>query len=136
MKFKRYCKTLQLYNDPVLIERYIKAHAKDQVWPEIEQGMNEVGILDMEIYIHGTTLFMIMDTVPDFDHDRAFKELAKKPKQKEWEVLMAQFQKTPEGASADYLGLTFQLTNDLPFNFGTDRVFLLNTIPWVGCFLF
>jgi len=101
MKFKRYCKTLQLYNDPVLIERYIKAHAKDQVWPEIEQGMNEVGILDMEIYIHGTTLFMIMDTVPDFDHDRAFKELAKKPKQKEWEVLMAQFQKTPEGASAD-----------------------------------
>lgn len=45
--------------------------------------MKEVGILDMEIYLLGTRLFMIMDTVPDFDHDSAMTELAKKPRQSE-----------------------------------------------------
>ena len=46
----------------------------------------------MEIYIHGHTVFMIMDTVPGFDHDSAMKELAKKPMQKEWEEYVSAFQ--------------------------------------------
>ena len=101
MKFKRYCKTLKLYDDPELIEKYKKAHGIGQVWPEIEQGMKEVGIIDMEIYCHGTTLFMIMDTVEDFDHDKAFEALAKLPRQAEWEALMSQFQMSSADASAD-----------------------------------
>ena len=101
MKYKRYCKTLKLEDDPQLIERYIAAHGKDKVWPEIGQGMREVGIIDMEIYIHGNTLFMIMDTEADFDHERAFRELASKPRQAEWEAHMSQFQKTTADASAD-----------------------------------
>lgn len=99
--FKRFCKTLELRNDPALIAAYKKAHAKGQAWPEITQGMKEVGILDMEIYLLGTRLFMIMDTVPDFNHDRAMTELAKKPRQSEWEAHMAQFQNTSAKASAD-----------------------------------
>ncbi len=101
MKFKRYCKTLKLYDEPGLIKKYIKAHGIGQVWPEIKQGMKEVGILDMEIYIHGATLFMIMDTVEEFDHEMAFKELAKKPRQAEWEAHMSQFQVSSAEASAD-----------------------------------
>ncbi len=101
MKYKRYCKTLKLHDDPELIEKYKEAHGIGQVWPEIQQGMKEVGILDMEIYIHGTTLFMIMDTVEDFDHDKAFELLAKKPKQAEWETYMAQYQVSPADASSD-----------------------------------
>ena len=101
MKYKRYCKTLKLEDDSGLIEKYKKAHGIGQVWSEIAQGMKEVGILDMEIYIHGTTLFMIMDTVEDFNHEKAFKELATKPRQAEWEAHMSQFQKTSSDASAD-----------------------------------
>jgi L-rhamnose mutarotase len=101
MKFKRYCKTLKLHDDHELIKQYRKAHDIGQVWPEIQLGMKEVGILDMEIYIHCTTLFMIMDTVEDFDHDQAFAELAKKPKQAEWEAYMAQYQVSPADASSD-----------------------------------
>lgn len=101
MKFKRYCKTLKLHNDPDLIAKYKTAHGIGQVWPEIRQGMKEVGILDMEIYIHGNILFMIMDTVAEFDHEKAFKELAKKPKQAEWEAHMSQFQVSSADASAD-----------------------------------
>jgi L-rhamnose mutarotase len=101
MEYKRYCKTLQLEDDPQLIEDYKKVHAPDAVWPEITRGMREVGILDMEIYIHGTRLFMIMDTVPDFNHNKAMKELAKKPRQDEWEAYVSQFQKTSADATAD-----------------------------------
>ncbi len=101
MKFKRYCKTLSLYNEPQLIEAYKAVHAKGNVWPEIEQGMKEVGILDMEIYLHENRLFMIMDTKLDFDHDKAMAELAKKPRQSEWEDFVARFQVTSEAATAD-----------------------------------
>jgi L-rhamnose mutarotase len=59
--------------------------------PEITCGMREIGILDMEIYIHKTRLFMIIDTVPDFDHERAMAELARKPRQSEGEALMSRF---------------------------------------------
>jgi L-rhamnose mutarotase len=101
MSFKRFCKTLELNNDPQLIEDYKKVHAKGNSWPEIAQGMKEVGILDMEIYLIGTRLFMIMDTVPDFDHDMAMAELAKKPRQREWETYVSKFQKTSANATAD-----------------------------------
>ncbi len=84
-----------------MIEAYKKVHAPGAAWPEITQGMKEVGIIDMEIYIHGNQLFMIMDTVPDFDHDRAMKELAKKPRQSEWEAYVSHFQQTSANATAD-----------------------------------
>jgi L-rhamnose mutarotase len=99
--FKRYCKTLELRNDPDLIAAYKNAHSKGQTWPEITQGMREVGILDMEIYIAGTRLFMIMDTVPGFDHDKAMQALAQKPRQAEWEAHMSRFQNTSAEATAD-----------------------------------
>ena len=97
----RFCKTLTLENDPQLIKDYKKVHAAGAGWPEITQGMIDVGILDMEIYIVGTRLFMIMDTVPDFDHDAAMTELAAKPRQSEWETYVSRFQRTSADASAD-----------------------------------
>ena len=99
--FKRFCKTLALEDNPELIEAYKRVHAAGNTWPEISQGMLEVGILDMEIYLFGSRLFMIMDTVPDFDHEVAMKELAAKPRQSEWEAYVSKFQKTSADASAE-----------------------------------
>ena len=99
--YKRYCKTLNLEDDPQLIEAYKKVHAPGATWPEITRGMIEVGILDMEIYIMGTRLFMIMDTQPEFDHDSALSELSTKPRQSEWEAFVSRFQKTSSEATAD-----------------------------------
>jgi L-rhamnose mutarotase len=99
--FKRYCKTLSLKDDAQLIEDYKKVHAPGCAWPEITQGMREVGIIDMEIYILGTRLFMIMDTDADFDHDLAMTELATKPRQSEWETYVSRFQNTSAEATAD-----------------------------------
>ncbi|MBN1466469.1 L-rhamnose mutarotase [candidate division KSB1 bacterium] len=101
-KFKRYCKTLKLHDDPDLIREYKKVHAMGAAWPEISQGMQEIGIIDMEIYIDGNQLFMIMDTVPEFDHEAAMAALATMPRQAEWEAYVSRFQRTSaEAAAAD-----------------------------------
>ena len=63
--------------------------------------MKDIGILDMEIYIDGNRLFMIMDTVADFDHEKAMAELATKLRQGEWEAYVSRFQRTSENASAN-----------------------------------
>ena len=65
---KRYCQTLQLVNDPELIAKYCELHA--HVWPEVIEGQRQVGILDMQIYRFENHVFMICDTVDDFDWDR------------------------------------------------------------------
>ena len=87
---KRYCQTLELVDDPVMIEKYCEAHA--HVWPEVIEGQRAVGILDMQIYRKGTHLFMICDTVDDFDWERDMARLAKLPRQAEWEAYVARFQ--------------------------------------------
>lgn len=98
--FKRYCKILTLKDAPELIEQYKEVHGLNKAWPEITQGMKDAGIIDMEIYIHGNILFMIMDTVADFDHEKAMTELALKPRQKEWEAFVSRFQNTSSDATA------------------------------------
>jgi len=95
----RYCKILTLQPNPELIEKYKEIHKPGNVWPIVTKGIRDVGILDMEIYIHGSTVFMIMDTIPGFDHDKAMKELAAKPMQKEWEEYVSEFQQA--GAKSD-----------------------------------
>ena len=87
---KRYCQTLELPNDPAKIIAYTDAHAN--VWPVIQEGIKEVGILDMQIYIKGNRLFMIVDTVDDFDWEKDNARLAKLPMQDKWEAYVAQFQ--------------------------------------------
>ncbi|MBN2001336.1 L-rhamnose mutarotase [candidate division KSB1 bacterium] len=99
-KFKRYCKILTLKDDPGLIAEYKKVHAMGAAWPEITQGIKDVGILDMEIYIYESLLFMIMDTVPDFDHETAIQKLATLPRQQEWEQYVSKFQQTDSVATA------------------------------------
>jgi L-rhamnose mutarotase len=99
-KNRRYCKTLELENDPELIREYKKMHAPGAAWPEVAQGMRQVGIKDMEIYLYGTTLFMIMETVSEFDHDLAMSRLSTLPRQAEWEAAVSKYQKTAAGATA------------------------------------
>ncbi len=89
---RRVCQTLELKNDPALIEEYKYWHRSENRWPEIPEGIKKVGILDMEIYIHGNLLFMIVEVPEDFVWDEAFAELAKLELQSEWEQFMAKFQ--------------------------------------------
>lgn len=97
---KRYCQMLSLKDDPALIAEYRKRHSEGEVWPETLAAIREVGILEMEIYILGTDLFMIVETPLDFDWDTAMAKMATLPRQAEWEEYMSIFQQADPGASS------------------------------------
>lgn len=97
---KRYCQTMDLKDNPELIAEYVKRHSEAEAWPEIRAGIREVGILEMEIYILGTRLFMIVETPLDFDWETAMARLATLPRQAEWEAYMSIFQQADATATS------------------------------------
>ena len=98
---QRFCQTLDLKDKPELIAEYRKRHSEGEAWSEIIDGIREVGILEMEIYIVGTRLFMIVEAPLDFNWDEAMARLSTLPRQQEWEDYMSEFQVAPPGASSD-----------------------------------
>ena len=98
---KRYVQTMSLKDNPELIARYREAHDKAHFWREIGEGIREVGILEMEIYIVGCRLVMIVDAPLDFDWDKAMSRLAGLPRQAEWEDHVAGFQECARGATSN-----------------------------------
>ena len=97
---KRYCQTLDLRDNPELIAEYRRRHSQEHIWKEIPEGIRQVGILEMEIYLLGTRLFMIVETPLDFDWDTAMARLGTLPRQAEWEDYMAEFQLVKAGMSS------------------------------------
>lgn len=99
---KRYCQTLDLRDDPQLIARYRELHDSSHVWQETLQAIRAVGILEMEIYLLGSRLFMIVETPESFDWETAMARMAAMPRQAEWEALTAQYQVAdPKAGSAE-----------------------------------
>lgn len=99
---KRYCQTMDLKDNPDLIAKYKKCHSRAEAWPEIRAGIRSVGILEMEIYILGSRLFMIVETPLDFDWKTAMEKLSHLPRQEEWENYVAGFQEcSPRSTSAE-----------------------------------
>src|SRR5215467_6316742 len=88
---KRYCLTLDLKDDPKLIAEYKRYHEK--IWPEITKSIRDAGITDMEIYLLGTRMFMIMEVSETFSSEAKAKADRQNPKVREWEELMWRFQR-------------------------------------------
>lgn len=97
---ERICRTLELRDDPQLIAEYRRRHSQGAIWPEIPAGIREAGILEMEIYLLDTRLFMIVEVPVGFDWDAAMERLASLPRQQEWEDYMAIFQLVKPGSTA------------------------------------
>jgi L-rhamnose mutarotase len=97
---RRFCFTLDLKNNPDLIAEYKRHHEK--IWPEITESMHSPGIEDMEIYLLGTRLFMLMDVNESFSFEKKAKADQQNPKVQEWEKLMWKFQQAlPEAKSGE-----------------------------------
>ncbi|MCX2491860.1 L-rhamnose mutarotase [Pedobacter sp. PF22-3] len=93
---KRYCLALDLVNDDKLIEEYKRYH--QSVWPEIKESISSSGIENLEIYLLGNRLFMIMEVNDSFSFDEKAKADLANPKVQEWETLMWKFQQALPGA--------------------------------------
>lgn len=75
---RRFCFTLDLKNDPALTAEYRKYHEK--IWPEITESIKSSGIVDMEIYLLGTRMFMIMEVDESFSLRRKRRLIDRIPK--------------------------------------------------------
>lgn len=100
-KIKRYVQFLEISDDPELIAQYRKWHSQEYNWKEVRDGIREVGILEMEIYLLGSRLVMIVDAPVDFRWSEAMKRLATLPRQAEWEALVSKFQGCRPDARSD-----------------------------------
>jgi len=90
MNRRRYCLTLDLKDDPQLIAEY--KHHHEKIWPEITRSIKDAGIEDMEIYLLGKRMFMVMEVHEQFTFEAKAEADRKNPKVREWEELMWKFQ--------------------------------------------
>jgi L-rhamnose mutarotase len=98
---KQYGRTLNLKDDPKVIETYLEYHRA--VWPEVESGLRAIGIHRMLIWILGRRLFMFLETTDSFDPARDFPRYETGHLRiKEWQDLMASMQEAvPEAAPGE-----------------------------------
>ncbi|MCJ8293826.1 MAG: L-rhamnose mutarotase [Colwellia sp.] len=97
----RHCFTLDLKDDPKLIETYKKHHQAEQVWPEIVTSIKGAGIEELDIFLVGNRLFMIMVVNNSFSFEaKKMADLADS-KVVEWEQLMWRFQQQLPWAKGD-----------------------------------
>ena len=83
---RRFYFALDLKNDPALIAEYRKYHEK--ISPEIAQSLKDCGMKDLEIYLLGTRIFMIMEVSQSFSFEKKAKADEQDPKVQAWEQLM------------------------------------------------
>lgn len=86
----KYCLTLDLKNDPLLIAQYKEYHEK--VWPEVLKSIKDSGIRQMEIYLLGNRLCMIIEAQDTFSFERKQLMDRENKKVQEWEALMWEYQ--------------------------------------------
>jgi L-rhamnose mutarotase len=96
---RRFCLTLDLKDDPKLIAEYKRYH--EMIWPEITRSIKDSGIEDMEFYLLGTRMFMIMEVNESFSFEAKSKADQLNPRVQEWERLMGTFQKSLPQANPD-----------------------------------
>ncbi|MGI9542920.1 MAG: L-rhamnose mutarotase [Cyclobacteriaceae bacterium] len=92
MKTKRHCLSCDLKDDPKLIAEYKAHHAAGNVWPEITKSIKDAGIIDMQIYLTGNRMFMIIEVDETFDFEEKARMDVNNPKVQEWERLMWKYQ--------------------------------------------
>jgi L-rhamnose mutarotase len=98
-RMPRHCLTLDLKDDKTAIAEYKRYHVK--IWPEVKQSLFDAGVVEMEIYLLGTRMFMIMDVNDSFSlSKKATMDLAN-AKVQEWETIMHGLQQQLPGARAD-----------------------------------
>jgi L-rhamnose mutarotase len=73
---KIYCQTLQLADNPALLESYRKVH--DEIWDEIPEGICAVGILEMKLFLFATTGILKWQNLQYFRASKSGKTTCRK----------------------------------------------------------
>lgn len=111
---QRYCLACDLKDQQTLISQYRQYHEQGRIWPEIIQSIKEAGIRNMEIYLTGNRLFMIIEADDTFSFENKAKMDAVNDNVQQWETLMDQFQQRLPWAQAGEKWVPMQQIFKLP----------------------
>lgn len=88
---------VDLKADGAAIETYKSHH--ERVWPEVLASLRRAGVHNLDIYLLGRRLVMVVET-DGRDYRRCFAtHRASHPRVAEWEALMRSLQEPPPGAA-------------------------------------
>ena len=95
----RHLLAVDLKDDPAAIEAY-KVHHRN-VWPAVLSSLRRAGLTDLEIYLLGRRLVMVVEVADGVDVERAFAaHRVSDPRVIEWEALMKSLQQPAPGSAA------------------------------------
>jgi L-rhamnose mutarotase len=96
---ERHVFTLNLKDDPAIVDAYRRHHSA--VWPEVQASLRRVGVEQMDIYLLGHRLVMVVEMRDRRDYRDAFRAHASSsPRVAEWERLMKSLQEPAAEAGA------------------------------------
>ena len=96
---KRHVLTLNLKDDPAIVDAYMRHHR--DVWPEVQASLRHVGVEQMDIYLLGRRLVMVVEMRDGRDYRDAFRAHASSSQRvAEWERLMKSLQEPAAEAGA------------------------------------
>ena len=95
----RHVFTLNLRDDPAIVDAYRRHHRA--VWPEVQASLRRVGVEQMDIYLLGRRLVMVVEMRDGLDYRDAFRAHASSSQRvAEWERLMKSLQEPAAEAGA------------------------------------
>jgi L-rhamnose mutarotase len=99
MSCERHVFTVNLRDDSGIVEAYRRYHR--DVWPEVQASLRRVGVQQMDIYLCGRRLVMVVEMREGLDYRAAFVSHASSSERvAEWESLMKSLQQPPAEAQA------------------------------------
>jgi L-rhamnose mutarotase len=98
----RHVFTVNLRDEPHIMEAYLRHHR--EVWPEVQTSLRAVGVEQMDIYLLGRRLVMIVEMRHGLDYRTAFlTHASSSPRVAEWERLMKSLQEpTPDARAGEW----------------------------------
>jgi len=107
---KTFAYTIDLIDDPQMIEKYKEYHKS--VWPEVLNSARSLGIVEQQIYLLGTRLFMVIKTDDNYNPEDMANH-ASGEKEKEWDNIMRGFQVKVKEALGDEWWAKMELVFDV-----------------------
>lgn len=93
--------TVDLVDNPEVIEKYKMYHSPEHVWPEVTRAAEVSGYESIQIYNFGSRLVMVLRYPEHGDKTKMDSLYASSSKRiKEWGELMNSYMQTVEGAPA------------------------------------
>lgn len=114
MATQRYCFALDLKDDPIKIAEYVHWHKPENARQKITDSIRNSGIENMEIYLTGNRLLMVVDVNEHFNPEEKAAADKANPDVKAWEELMNNYQQSLPWAATGEKWVKMDLIYSLP----------------------